>query len=566
MKASDLFLKCLELQGVTSMYGVPGEENADIMISLMNSQIEFLSVRHEQTAAFMAEMHGRLTGIPGVCMATLGPGATNLLTGVAQANMDHAPLIAIIGQADTERLHKESHQNMDAVSMFKSVTKWSTTIRDADTIPEIIAKAFKVATSGNPGAVLIELPEDIAKHMTTAIPFKVEDTHSQVGTTPQQIEAMLTLIHQAEKPILLLGAGAVYDECNAELDLFLKETQLYAAYTFMGKGAISNLYDRSLHCVGLGMKDLVIEAFEASDLVVCIGYDMVEYPPARWNVGTHKKIIHMHAETSEVDHAYLPDMEMIGHLKTMLTQVNDALQRMKRDAQTAWCCKVDPYFQVIQKVIQTDIRSDNADDAFPMRPKRILQDIRNTLRDTDILVSDVGAHKMWVARQYGARLPKTCFISNGFCSMGGSMPGALEAKRLHPEKHVVALCGDGGFMMSIQALITGVQYHVPFVVIVWEDDHYGLIKWKQEMTYHVHSHVDLFNPDLAQLASAFGCHSARIKRSEDLVPTLKKAVSVTDKPFVIIVPVDYRENMKLFKHLKTVMQEETEEETQGGDE
>jgi acetolactate synthase-1/2/3 large subunit len=548
MKASDLFLKCLQEQGVKTMYGVPGEENADVMISLLDSPIEFISTRHEQTAAFMAEMHGRLTGIPGVCLATLGPGATNLLTGVAQANMDNSPLVAVIGQAESDRLHKESHQNMDSVDMYRSVTKWSTTIRDAEVIPEVVAKAFKIATSGIPGAVLIELPEDIAKHDTTEKPFVIKKKQEEIGTTTKHINQALKAIQSAKKPILLLGDGAVRCECDDVLKQFLKHTKLYSAHTFMGKGAVSHQYNRSLHCVGMGMKDMVIEAFEEADLVLCVGYDMVEYPPARWNIGTKKTVIHLNAAAAEVDKNYLPDIEMIGNIKLILEQFNEVIE-----AGNESYAKADPYFQNEQKLIEEDVRSDNDDHAYPMKPKRILQDIRNTLRDEDILVSDVGAHKMWVARQYGARQSKTCFISNGFCSMGGSMPGALEAKRLHPEKNVVALCGDGGFMMSIQAIATGVQLNVPFTVVLWEDDHYGLIKWKQEMAFNQHSHVDLANPDLVQLARAFGCHAERVEKSEDFVGHLKTALSQKDKPSVIVVPVDYSENMKLFHHLKDVV-------------
>ena len=275
MKASDLFLKCLEEQGVNAMYGVPGEENADIMISLLNSSIEFITCRHEQTAAFMADMHGKLTGIPGVCLATLGPGSTNLLTGVAQANMDNFPLVAIIGQAETTRLHKSSHQNMQAVEMYKAVTKWSTTIPSADVIPEVISKAFKIAVSGTPGAVLIELPEDIAKHETDAVALPGFKPDNQSGTTDTQIETMLAMVEESTKPLLLLGDGATRTEADPQLKEFLDKTKLYAAYTFMGKGAINNLYDRSLHCVGMGMKDIAVEAFDEADLVICVGYDMV---------------------------------------------------------------------------------------------------------------------------------------------------------------------------------------------------------------------------------------------------------------------------------------------------
>lgn len=542
MKASDLFLKCLETQGVKTIYGVPGEENADLMISLLNFPMDFITTTHEQTAAFMAEMHGRLTGIPGVCLATLGPGATNLVTGVAQANMDGAPLIAIIGQGKTTRLHKISHQNINSIEMFKPITKWATTITSADVIPEVIAKAFKIATGGRPGAVVIELPEDIAKHETQAKVIEKIWPKSEEEASDEAIQHFLDLLAKSTKPLLLIGDGAARTESDKFIREFLEKTKIYSAHTFMGKGVISNLYERSLHCVGLGMKDIPLEAFEESDLVICIGYNMVEWSPKNWNSGAKKSIVHIDSAPSEIDQYYLPDLELVGSIPHIFKQINDKLSDKHQ--------KNSPYFQEIQKRAEEDIRGFADDNGFPMKPKRILKDIRDILSDSDILVSDVGAHKMWVARQYGARQSKTCFISNGFCSMGGSMPGAMEAKRLFPQKNVIALCGDGGFIMSIQALFTGVAQRIPFVVVVWQDQQYGLIKWKQEMQYQKHSHTELHHGDLAGLAKSIGCHAKTIEKSEEFTEVLKWALQNKEAPSVIIVPVDYSENMKLFLHLQ----------------
>lgn len=553
MKASDLFLKCLELQGVDTMYGVPGEENADLMISLLSHPIRFITCAHEQTSAFMAEMHGRLTGVPGVCLSTLGPGATNLITGVAQATLDGAPLIAIIGQGNTTRLHKVSHQNINSIDMFKPVTKWATTILSADVIPEVIAKAFKIATSNRPGAVVIELPEDIAKENTDATPLEITYQIHQESADEKQIEQFLNLLQQSQKPIVLIGDGAARTESDEAVREFLDKTKLYSAHTFMGKGVVSNLYERSLHCVGLGMKDIVLEAFEDSDLVICIGYNMVEWSPANWNTKVKKNIVHIDTAAAEIDQYYLPTLEIVGSIPHIIKQINARITEKER--------KSLPYFAEVQRKAEQDIRSYADDNSFPMKPKRVLKDIRDVLSDTDILVSDVGAHKMWIARQYGARHSKTCFISNGFCSMGGSMPGALEAKRLYPKKNVVAVCGDGGFMMSIQTLFTGVAQQIPFVVVVWEDQEYGLIKWKQEIHYHQHSHTELYNPELnngggenkmklAEIAESIGCYAKAITKSEEFKPALQWAIKQKDKPIVIVVPIDYSENMKLFYHLK----------------
>lgn len=543
MRASDLLLQCLEKQGVQSVFGVPGEENADLMISLLDSDIEFVTCRHEQTASFTAATHGLLSNHPGVCLSTLGPGATNLLTGVAQANMDNAPLIAIIGQAESDRLHKESHQNMSAVAMYKPVTKWATTIRTVEAIPEIIAKAFKVAMDGQPGSVLIELPEDIAHEQVTQAlqPLPKVKISACTGVSTDLIEQFLELLKNSERPIVLAGDGATRLQCDQALGQFLDQTQVYACDTFMGKGVISDRYPRSLHTVGMGMKDIAIEAFEQADLVICIGYDMVEWGPAKWNLKTPKNIVHLHSVSAEVDQDYIPTLEMIGDIPIILNQINKNL-----DAQHK---KQEPYFQQVQSQVNEHINAYADDNNFPMKPKRILKDIRATLADEDIVISDVGAHKMWVARQYMTYQSKTCLISNGFCSMGGSIPGCIAAKRLYPQRKIVSVCGDGAFVMSIQALPTAVKLGLPFVIVVWEDEHYGLIQWKQEMAFSKHSHTELNNPDLEQLAKAWGCHAETISDSASFQPLLEKALQRDDKPSVLIVPVDYKENMKLFHDL-----------------
>lgn len=541
MKASDLFLKCLEAQGVTTIFGVPGEENADLMISLLDSQIQFVTCRHEQTASFMADMYGRLTGRPGVCLSTLGPGATNLITGVANANMDNIPLIALVGQASTNRLHKESHQNMDAVSMYQPVTKWSTSIRDADVIPEVIYKSFSIAQQGRPGAVMVELPEDIAKVATSIQPLPHVKTISKYGFSGENIAQALELIAHAKAPIILVGSGCMQEPCDKEIADFIAKTHIYAATTFMGKGCVSSRNHYSLFTVGLGMRDIALDAFQQADLVICIGYRIVEWLPEYWNFGHAKKIIHIDVAPAEVDHKYLPSIEIIGDIKCVIKDINSKLNQIHLKEEASFA-------EVRDRLIQ-NISLESNSDAFPLKPQRILKDVRDELQDDDILISDVGAHKMWVARQYPAYKSKTCFIYNGFCSMGGAIPGAIVAKWLHPEKTVVALCGDGGFMMSIQALVTAVQYQTPIIILVWEDDYYGLIKWKQEMMYKQFSHVELVNPDLASVAKAFGANARRICKADELAPTLQQVKKDNSGPTVIVIPVDYTENMKLTERL-----------------
>ncbi|MEW6202175.1 MAG: acetolactate synthase large subunit, partial [bacterium] len=531
MKASDLFLRCLEAEGVDTIFGVPGEENADFMISLLDSPIEFVICRHEQAAAFMADLYGRLTGKPGVCLATLGPGATNLVTGVASANMDRSPLVAIIGQMSTHRLHKESHQTMDSLSMFGPVTKWATTVRDADNIPEVVSKAFKLAAVEKPGAAVIELPEDIAKENSDQTPMVSRHIKPHAGVEMHLVEQALKLIAAAKTPIILIGNGCVRDDSSAQLVSFVEHTNIYTTHTFMGKGVFPDNHPKSLRCVGLSMNDIVLEAFRQADLVICIGYDMAEWHPEQWNIGERKRIIHIDTQPAEVDKSYNVDLDAVVDISEVMDALNERLGPQHR--------KDTPQFAGIRRRIIDDLTEECDDESFPMKPQKIICDLRKVLRDDDILISDVGAHKVWVARHYPTYLPKTCIITNGFSSMGFALPGAIAAKRLYPLKNVVALCGDGGFMMNVQDLITAVRYKTPIIVLIWDDNCYGLIKWKQEMTYCKSSYTDLMNPDFIKLAEAFGCRGISVDSAADFRPAMEKAFAEKNCPTVITVPVDY---------------------------
>lgn len=546
IKTAELLLRCLEKFCVQHIYGVPGEENGDVMMALLDSSIKFITCRHEQNAAFMADMHGRLTGQPGVCLATLGPGATNLLTGVASANMDGVPLIAIVGQAGTDRLHKVSHQNIDLVELFSPITKWSATIREPETLPEVLCKAFKIACTAKPGAVMIELPEDIAAKTTKAKPLPHDGIQFQTGINLAHVQCALDIIKKAKHPILLAGSGATFGDAHSEINALMDKTRIYAAATFMGKGAINDKHPLSLHTVGLGIKDIAIEAFDKADVVICIGYDMVEWAPSHWNPHANKTIIHIDSTTAEVDHCYLPTVEIIGNIANTLQTINKKItsEHIQDDCN---------YLVKIKNKITTDLQSGSQDNNFPIKPQRIVADLRSTLSDQDIVISDVGAHKMWVARHYDCFHPKTCFIYNGFCSMGGALPAALQAKWLNPDKQIAVVIGDGGFVMSMQALVTAVRYQTPFIVLLWEDHHYGLIKWKQEIDFKKSAFTHLDNPDLILLSRAIGCNAERITAAEQLKPAIQQALQCQDKPSVIIIPVDYQENMNLTKHLGKIV-------------
>ena len=388
MKASDLFLRCLQAQGVDTIYGVPGEENADLMISLLNSPIDFITCRHEQSAAFMADMHGRLTGRPAVCLATLGPGATNLATGVANANMDLSPLVAVIGQASTKRLHKESHQNMPAVEMYAPITKWATTVRDASVIPEVVHKAFKLAVTGKPGATLIELPEDIAEEDVSVGPLPVVNADFEQGVESHHIDYALQLIAASKRVLLLVGDGCVRAHCDELLKTFMDHTGIFAATTFMGKGAVSDRHPQSLYTVGLGMKDIAVQAFEQADCVICLGYSLVEWSPEHWNEAGDKKVIHIDVLPAEVDQAYIPSVELVGEISGIISELNARLDASHK--------KQTPEHAALRAQITEDLHRYDNDQAFPMKPQKILYDVRQALADDDILISDVGAHKMWV--------------------------------------------------------------------------------------------------------------------------------------------------------------------------
>ncbi len=545
MKASDLFLRCLEAEGVDTIFGVPGEENADFMISLLDSPIEFVICRHEQAAAFMADVHGRLTGRPGVCLATLGPGASNLVTGVASANMDNSPLVAIIGQASTQRLHKESHQNMDAVAMFRPVTKWTSTIREPENINEVVHKAFKLASAEKPGATVIELPEDIASRETEDAPIAVRQPDPHTGADTQHVDSALDLIASADTPLILAGWGCIRTVAAEALAELTHRTHIYAANTFMGKGALSARDEHCLYCVGLGARDIVSQAFDAADLVICAGYDMVEWHPERWNTGRPKRIVHIDTQPAEVDQDYGPDVEIVGDIRVILEAINKGLGPQH--------AKGPSRFAALRARMTHELSAHDDDQAFPMKPQKMLSDLRQTMRDDDVLISDVGAHKMWVARHYPTYLPGTCLITNGFCSMGFAMPGAIAAKRLRPDRNVVAICGDGGFLMNVQDLVTAVRYEAPITVLVWEDRKYGLIEWKQEATFGRSSHIELENPDLVRLAEAFECQAIRVESVAGFSDALSAAFAETTRPTVVVAPVDYAENMLLTRRLGEII-------------
>ncbi len=541
MNASDLFVKCLENEGVTHIFGVPGEENANFMMSLENSSIQFILTRHEQGAAFMADVYGRLTGKPGVCLATLGPGATNLVTGVADGNMDRAPMVVITGQADSKRQHKESHQNMDVVAMFKPITKWATPILHADNIPEIVRKAFKIATTEKPGACHIELAEDIAASPSLDQPLKPCTVRRPVADDHIINEAW-ELICSAKRPVILAGNGTIRTRASKQLRKLADSTGIGVISTFMGKGCVDRHANYALFTVGLQSKDVVACAIDAADVVITLGYDMVEYHPRLWNKDRNKEIVHLDFLPAEVDAHYHASVEVVGDLAHSLWMLNQRVMREPIDFHT------NQHATIREEMMRDFATHKNDDTKGLIRPQKAIWDVRQALGSCDILLSDVGAHKMWIARYYQCDEPNTCLISNGFCSMGFALPGAIAAKMIYPERRVMAICGDAGFMMNVQEIETARRIGANIVVMIWEDKEYGLITWKQQNQFGKHTDLSFNNPDFVKLAESFDCLGLRVENSCDLAPALEEAFSA-DRPCVLTIPIDYRENALLTQRL-----------------
>ena len=553
MKASDLFVKCLEAEGVTRIFGIPGEENADLMISLKKSKIEFVLCRHEQAAAFMADVYGRLTGKAGVCLATLGPGVTNLMTGLADANMDRAPVVAIIGQGSTERLHKESHQIMDSISMVAPISKWAQTILSAKNVTEVVRKAFKVAETEKPGVTVIELPEDVAKEEVNENPIK-PSLIRRPAADYRAVNEAIELIISAKNPIILAGNGTIRKRASHRLRTLIKNLGVGVINTFMGKGSVSSNDEHSLFTIGLGSGDYNNLAIDESDLVIAIGYDLVEYSPSAWNriEKGQKNVIHIDYTPAEVDRNYLPNVEIISDLAGALYQLNKALIEKVGE-------KNLPLFDIKSRekartTMLNHLNQDNDDQSFPMKPQRVLSDVRKVMEGNDIVLSDVGAHKMWVAREYNCTEPNTCLISNGFCTMGFALPGSMGAKMVFPERKILSINGDAGFFMNVQDLETAVREKLNVVAVVWLDGEYGLIKWKQQIQFDGdHSNLTFDNPDFGVLAKSLNMWGIQINSADEFLPALKEAFKQKG-PAIIGVPVDYSENMRLTKHLGKVSQ------------
>lgn len=544
MKAAGLLVRCLENEGVQFVFGLPGEETLELMDALLDSRIRFIETRHEQGAAFMADVYGRLSGKAGVCLSTLGPGATNLLTGVVDAYMDRAPLVAITGQASLNRRHKESHQYIDVISMFKPVTKWNTSIPKAEVIPEAVRKAFKVAQTEKPGATHVELPEDVAEEQL-GVASGVKPLFVQAPVTPEpapsQVARAVQAIAGAQRPLILAGNGVIRGRASEVVRSFARRLQIPVLHTFMAKGVLPDSDPLSLYTIGLQARDYAAVVMEQADVVIALGYDFVEYAPCFWNQHHDKRIVHVDASPAEVDEHYIVEVGVLGDLRLSLDRIGE---------------KVTPFDSLwardARKTVIDGFEAELAGaPAWPLRPQHVMRDLRAVLQPDDLVVCDVGVHKLWMARMFPCEVPNSCIISNGLAAMGIAVPGAIAAKLLYPERRVVAVTGDGGFLMNSQELETAVRLRLPLVILVWRDDGYGVIRWKQQLRFGRTSSVEFGNPDLVRYAESFGAVGYRVTEPSELQPMLVKALKST-VPAVIDCPVDYAENLRLTERLASL--------------
>ncbi|NIR59303.1 MAG: acetolactate synthase large subunit [Gammaproteobacteria bacterium] len=536
MKASELFVRCLENEGVEYIFGVPGEENLDVMDALLDSRIEFITTRHEQGAAFMADVYGRLTEKAGVCLSTLGPGATNLITGIADANMDRAPVVAIAGQAGTNRLHKESHQVLDLERMFYPITKYSARLLTPNVIVEVTRKAFKLAQTEKKGACFIEFPENIAEMEIADEPMPPRFPAAPEPPSERVLRAA-KLINESRNPIILAGNGVIRAGATQELADFAKRLNIPVANTFMAKGAIPLKHPMALGSAGLQSNDYVMCGFSRADLVICVGYDLVEYHPYLWHPTCDRVIVHIDTEPAEVDASYNVEVGVVGHIKHSLRRIAEFAEPREQNV-----------MRVLRQALIEEMNQHKDDAGFPVKPQKIIWDLRTAMDLQDIAICDVGAHKMWMARMFRSEHPNTCIISNGFASMGIALPGAIAAKMVNPDRHVVAVTGDAGFLMNSQELETAVRLETPIVVLIWNDYGYGLIEWKQMSIFGRPAHVKFNNPDFVRFAESFGAKGYRVNGAEELYPILEEALG-NETVSVIDCPVDYGENLKLTEKL-----------------
>ena len=544
-RAADLMVDCLEREGVRYVFGIPGEENIYLLDAIERSeQITFILCRHEQGAAFMANTYGRITGEPGVCLATLGPGALNLVLPVADAQTNTTPLVAISAQGGLQRINKESHQIIDLTSVFRPITEWTATILTPTAIPEMVRKAFSKAKHNRPGATYLALPEDVesARAPARRAPLAVTPPSRTVPIRDDVLRAV-DLIAASTHPVILAGNGVARMHAEDQLRELAELLGVPVATTFEGKGVISDQHPSALGVVGFMRHDYENFAFDRADLIIAIGFSIQQFDPVKINPRSDKRILHVNTFTEDTDTHYTATVNVIADIDASLQRITDALRPLHLSF-TSRPAK-------IRKLLRQEYESGKEDSGFPVKPQRVVADIRAAMPPRSITLVDTGALKMWMARLYPTYESGTCIIDNGLSTMGWTLPGAIGAALAEPDRPVLATMGDGSFLMNVQELETAVRYHIHMVVLVWVDGSYGLIKWKMDLSLNHHGGVNFTNPDFPALARSFGAHGYRIDAADELLPTLRSAIN-GEGVHIIACPVDYRENMHLIEQLGDV--------------
>jgi acetolactate synthase-1/2/3 large subunit len=537
MNASDLFIKALESEGVEIIYGVPGEENLDFLEALRKSSIKLILTRHEQGAAFMAATYGRLTGKPGVCLATLGPGATNLVTGAAYAQLGGFPLIMITGQKPIKHSKQGQFQIIDVVSMMKPITKYAKQIVNVDMLPSMVREAFRLASEERPGAALLELPEDIAVETVAenTVPVFSISRVRYPHADREILDTAAEMIKAAKHPLLMIGAGANRARIWRALHDFVDMTGIPFANTQMGKGVICNRRDMHLGTAALSDGDYIHCAIDRADLIINVGHDVVEKPPFFMRHGG-AKVIHVNFKSAQVDNVYFPQLEVVGDIATSIQRI--ANRTGKTDSHDF------SYFMKVRGLVHAHILEASTDTGFPMKPQRFVADIRKVMPADGIIALDNGVYKVWFARNYFAEVANTVLLDNALATMGAGLPSAMEAARLYPDRKVMAICGDGGFMMNSQEMETAVRLKLNLVVLILNDNSYGMIRWKQYAMGYQDYGLEFNNPDFVMYANSYGATGHRVESSDQLIPLINECYE-KGGVHLIDLPVDYSENNKV---------------------
>jgi acetolactate synthase I/II/III large subunit len=537
MKASDLFVKALEAEGVEYIFGIPGEENLDLLESLRDSTIKLILTRHEQGAGFMAATYGRLTGKVGVCLSTLGPGATNLVTPAAYAQLGAMPMLMITGQKPVKTSKQGRFQVIDVVDMMRPITKYTTQVVSGDRIPSAVREAFRLAHHERPGAAHIELPEDIAAETTTAQLLQASVARRPIAED-KAISKAVDMIRAARHPLLLIGAAANRKLTSKMLKEFVDKTGIPYVTTQMGKGVLDESDALFMGNTALSSGDFVHRAIDSADLIINVGHDVVEKPPFFMQHGG-RQVIHINFEPAAVDPVYFPQLEVIGDIANSIWQLKEQLK-----PSASWDFS---FFKKVQAAYVSHRQESENDDRFPILPERFVRDIRKAMPKDGIVTLDNGVYKIWFARNYPAALPNTLLLDNALATMGAGLPSAMAAKIVHPNKPVITVCGDGGFMMNSQEMETAVRLKLHIVVIILRDDAYGMIKWKQTNMQFANFGLDYGNPDFVKYAESYGAKGWRIAAADELLP---RVLACLAEPAVhlIDVPVDYSLNDQTLNH------------------